>query len=308
MLGTVSAPGDAQLGARAPPRGRGSEGRQRAVAVRARRSALGDRERTAHRPHLARRATSSPTTAQPSTASWVGICPPATSSGDRDGRSKPGPILRRSAGARFTVMRRSGNSKPGFTSAARTRSRASRTALSASPTTVNAGRPWRMSASTHTRRLVDAVHGEGGDPGDHGSERALEVVQPDELVVTVHGTPTASKRRRRATGSRWGSSSQAAAIRRTWDCLATCWLSNGSPEPEPAGLDLAERDSPAVGEHEVQLAPAGVVVLREHVVAESREVLRGEALAEPSEVLRSSAAMDRHARSAARTDQHGWRS
>ena len=30
-----------------------------------------------------------------------------------------------------------------------------------------------------------AVHGEGGDPGDHGSERALEVVQPDELVVTV---------------------------------------------------------------------------------------------------------------------------
>src|SRR3954447_4024510 len=36
--------------------------------------------------------------------------------------------------------------------AARTRSRASRTALSASPTTVNAGSPSRMSASTQTRR------------------------------------------------------------------------------------------------------------------------------------------------------------
>ena len=55
--------------------------------------------------------------------------------------------------------------------------------------------------------------------------------------------------------------------------------------PEPAGLDLAEHDRAAVGEHEVQLAPAGVVVLREDVVAEPREVLRGEALAEPSEVL-----------------------
>ena len=42
----------------------------------------------------------------------------------------PGPALRRSAGARFTVMRRSGNSKPELTSAARTRSRDSCTAAS----------------------------------------------------------------------------------------------------------------------------------------------------------------------------------
>ncbi len=53
------------------------------------------------------------------------------------------------------MIRPPGNTKPEFCSAARTRSRASRTALSASPTTVNAGRPLeRMSASTHTRRLV----------------------------------------------------------------------------------------------------------------------------------------------------------
>ena len=50
-------------------------------------------------------------------------------------------------------MRFCGNSKPEFVIAERTRSRASRTALSASPTIVNAGRPMRMSASTHTRRL-----------------------------------------------------------------------------------------------------------------------------------------------------------
>ena len=96
---------------------------------------------------------SSPTTAVPSSAS-ASSSPPATSSATASGRSNPGPILRRSAGARLTVMRRSGNSKPEFTSADRTRSRASRTALSASPTTVNAGRPWRMSASTQTRRLA----------------------------------------------------------------------------------------------------------------------------------------------------------
>ena len=49
-------------------------------------------------------------------------------------------------------MRFCGNSKPELVIAERTRSRASRTALSASPTIVNAGRPTRMSASTQTRR------------------------------------------------------------------------------------------------------------------------------------------------------------
>ena len=48
-------------------------------------------------------------------------------------RSKPGPALRRWAGARLTMMRRCGNSKPEFASAARTRSRASRTARVAEP-------------------------------------------------------------------------------------------------------------------------------------------------------------------------------
>ena len=50
-------------------------------------------------------------------------------------------------------MRPGGNVWPEFVIAERTRSRASRIALSARPTIVNAGRPVpRMSASTHTRR------------------------------------------------------------------------------------------------------------------------------------------------------------
>ena len=50
------------------------------------------------------------------------------------------------------MIRRSGNVKPELRIAARTRSRDSRTAASPSPTIVNAGRPGRMSTSTHTWR------------------------------------------------------------------------------------------------------------------------------------------------------------
>ena len=67
-------------------------------------------------------------------------------------RSKPGPALRIDAGARFTVTRLSGNSKPELRIAARTRSRASRTARSARPTIAKLGRPARTSISTVTRR------------------------------------------------------------------------------------------------------------------------------------------------------------
>src|SRR6478752_884032 len=85
--------------------------------------------------------------------------------------------------------------------AARTRSRASRTALSASPTTVNAGRPSRMSASTQTRRAStpstakvltrESISAELASEGraEVASERGLQVVQPDERAAAVeqHG-------------------------------------------------------------------------------------------------------------------------
>src|SRR5437762_6795526 len=68
------------------------------------------------------------------------------------GRSKRAPSLRTCAGARFTVILRTGNSKPQFRSAASTRSRLSRTAASGSPTIEKVGSPAPRSASTSTNR------------------------------------------------------------------------------------------------------------------------------------------------------------
>src|SRR3712207_4450598 len=88
----------------------------------------------------------------------------------------------------LTVMRPPGNTKPEFTIAARTRSRASRTALSASPTTVNAGRPERTSASTSTRRASTPSRANGGTRAST-PERVLEVVEPHEAATAVqHGS------------------------------------------------------------------------------------------------------------------------
>jgi len=67
-------------------------------------------------------------------------------------RSIPGPALRRAAGARFTTIRCNGNSKPQLTRAARTRSRASRTAASGRPTIAKPGSPRWTSTSTDTGR------------------------------------------------------------------------------------------------------------------------------------------------------------
>src|SRR3989441_8219778 len=67
------------------------------------------------------------------------------------GRSNEAPSFRRSAGARFTVIRSAGKGKPALRIAVRTRSRLSRTAESGSPTVVNAGRPGVTSTSTRTR-------------------------------------------------------------------------------------------------------------------------------------------------------------
>ena len=66
--------------------------------------------------------------------------------------SSDAPALRSSAGARLTVMRRGGNAKPALRIAPRTRSRASCTAASPSPTTVNPGNPGATSASTRIDR------------------------------------------------------------------------------------------------------------------------------------------------------------
>ena len=70
-----------------------------------------------------------------------GSSPPAESSPTKMGRSYTVPAFFWPAGARFTVIRLTGNLAPQFFTAARTRSRASRTAASGRPTMSKAGSP-----------------------------------------------------------------------------------------------------------------------------------------------------------------------
>ena len=79
-----------------------------------------------------------------------GMSPSAARMPTAMGRSKAAPSLRRSAGARLTVILRWGKLKPLLRSAERTRSRLSRTVRSGSPTTVNMGNPAARSTSTST--------------------------------------------------------------------------------------------------------------------------------------------------------------
>ena len=66
-------------------------------------------------------------------------------------RSKRLPLLGSYAGAKFTVMRRLGNSNLELIIALRTRSLLSLTAVSGKPTILNAGRPFDRCTSTETR-------------------------------------------------------------------------------------------------------------------------------------------------------------
>ena len=104
-----------------------------------------------HGPAAGFRRARVPRQAQPARRS-IEISPAAPSSAAARARSSPGPTFRRSAGARFAVIRRSGKSKPQLINAARTRSRASRTAASGRPTIWNTGRPRWTSTSTRTGR------------------------------------------------------------------------------------------------------------------------------------------------------------
>jgi hypothetical protein len=65
-------------------------------------------------------------------------------------RSSPEPTLRSEDGARLTVTLRTGKVKPLLVSAARTRSRASRQAVSGRPTMAKPGKPALMWTSTLT--------------------------------------------------------------------------------------------------------------------------------------------------------------
>ncbi len=112
---------------------------------------------------------SSPWTAQDSRRASE-TCPLAARTPRASARSKPGPILRRYAGARLAVMRPFGKSKPELRMADRTRSRASRTAVSARPTMRNAGRPGAHVDLDRDAAGVEPVDGEGGDASEHAAD------------------------------------------------------------------------------------------------------------------------------------------
>ena len=147
--GRGSRSGSPRCRPRAPPRGRSRPGR-RSPPHRAhappRRSPARPRRRERSRRGPARRPCAGALRAVHAS------CPEAVSSAAAIARSIPGPALRRLAGARLATIRRRGNSKPQLASAARTRSRASRTAASGRPTTEKAGSPRWTSTSTLTGR------------------------------------------------------------------------------------------------------------------------------------------------------------
>ena len=119
------------------------------------------------------------------------ISPAATRSPMAMGRSSPAPPLRTPDGARFTVTLRSGQDKPLERMAARTRSRASRTAASGRPTTVKPGRPLETWTSTETGRptapISVAEPTEASTPGNGRPARALD-----------HGPPSTDSRAARS--------------------------------------------------------------------------------------------------------------
>ena len=90
---------------------------------------------------------SSPRKPTPSTRSGSS-CSDATSTPTAIARSSPLPPLRVPDGARLTVIRRVGQSRPLDSSADRTRSRASRHDASGKPTTAKPGRPFETWTST----------------------------------------------------------------------------------------------------------------------------------------------------------------
>ena len=82
-------------------------------------------------------------------------------------RSSEAPALRRSAGARLTVIRRGGWTNPALRNAPRTRSRASCSAVSARPTMVKPGQPRGDVDLDPDEPAVEAVERGGRNDGQH---------------------------------------------------------------------------------------------------------------------------------------------
>ena len=129
--------------------------------------------------------------------------PVATSRPTAIGRSRPAPPFRMPEGAKLTVTRRSGQGRPDERTAARTRSRDSRTAASGRPTMVKPGNPLETWTSTETGRptaplsVAEATEASTTGERSHQSRlRSLPWFGEDQLATRVssfgpqnHGTP-----------------------------------------------------------------------------------------------------------------------
>src|SRR6266699_4368286 len=121
-------------------------GRTNARPSRAARQVIASAPRTGRSSPLSESSPANSYFEKPSAWSWC----EAARMPSAMGKSNRPLSLGSSAGARLTVMRRAGNSKREFTSAARTRSRLSFTSVSGRPTMVNEGRPFPRCTSTVT--------------------------------------------------------------------------------------------------------------------------------------------------------------
>lgn len=126
---------------------------------------------------------SSPANSRPASTPG-GNCPLAARMPRAIGRSKRPDSLGRSAGARLTVMRRTGKSKPQFCRAARTRSRLSRTSRSGRPTIENEGRPLARWTSTVTSGARPAA---GARERTTASDMGHSWRRPREARAAVRG-------------------------------------------------------------------------------------------------------------------------
>ena len=105
------------------------------------------------------------------------------------GRSNAAPSLRRSAGARLTVIRRGGSLKPLFSSAPRMRTRPSLHARVGQPDDVAAGQPDRDVDLDVDRRGLDADHGCGRDTREHVGSTLRTRCQRAPAFRAAHGAP-----------------------------------------------------------------------------------------------------------------------
>ena len=184
----------------APPRRRSRPARSAARSpARPRRRPRSPRPRE---PAAARRSSdSSPQTAQRAERRPSGTWPLAASSATASARSKLGAGLAQVRGREVRREPLQRELEPEFRSAARTRSRASRTAASGRPDDREHGQPAPDVDLDRHLAAVDAFDGECGDAGEHaGYATAAPAAAP--CVTNVTGVAPARVTRRRASGPR----------------------------------------------------------------------------------------------------------